>query len=423
MTDRLSRATTSTAQMSNDSHTGKIINDSLHIFFKDAVMVTLKRPSQALFFYRTVKWQQKAARVRADWEHNGLHVPPIILFSITNRCNLNCKGCYHQALRSPSHPELDNKKLRSIIAEAKELGISFFVMVGGEPFLRPEILDIAQENPDILFLVFTNGLLINNIILEKLSKQKNVVPVISFEGYEVDTDARRGQGVYARIQKTIEKLKERGVFWSVSLTVTRWNFADVTDEQFVKEIYDMGCRLFFYVEYTPVREGTTDWLPTQKQRYTLIARRNTFRKKFPALFITIPGDEKEVGGCLSAGRGFIHISAEGDIEPCPFAPYSDTSLRDSSLKDALQSPFLKLIREKHDELRETEGGCILWAKRDWVQSQLHGGTEQPLVGGNGSQPQPVPENKVSEPEAAPEPPATQPAPPDNPDPAAGSWQI
>lgn len=78
-------------------------------------------------------------------------------------------------------------------------------------------------------------------------------------------------------------------------------------------------------------------------------------------------------GCLSAGRGFVHINATGDIEPCPFAPYSDINLRDSSLKDALQSEFLKTIRQNHRELSETEGGCALWVKREWVRSLLKSG--------------------------------------------------
>ena len=95
-----------------------------------------------------------------------------------------------------------------------------------------------------------------------------------------------------------------------------------------------------------------------------------FRAKFPALFIAVPGDEEEIGGCLSAGRGFIHISAEGDVEPCPFAPYSDANLRDLSLKDALQSEFLRNIRQNHAQLSETEGGCALWIEREWVRSLL-----------------------------------------------------
>ena len=145
----------------------------------------------------------------------------------------------------------------------------------------------------------------------------------------------------------------------------------ITDRQFIQDLYDLGCKLSFFVEYTPISEGTEHWLLTEKQREDLIIKRDSFRSDYRALFIAIPGDEEEIGGCLSAGRGFIHISADGDVEPCPFAPYSDTNVRDSSLRDALQSEFLKAIRQNHDQLHETEGGCALWVKRVWVRSLLY----------------------------------------------------
>jgi MoaA/NifB/PqqE/SkfB family radical SAM enzyme len=349
----------------------KVLNESLKVFFKDSLRVTLKDPKQAYFFLRTTRWQQKAARVRSKLEREGIHVPPIMIFSITNRCNLHCKGCYHQALQRSSRAEMNVDKMRSIFNEAMELGISFMVLAGGEPLIREEIVDITKDYPEIICLVFTNGLLIDDDLLTKLRGQRNFVPVISLEGWEEDTDGRRGKGVYEHLQGIIEKVKSIGLFWSVSLTVTRTNFTTVTDYQFVKFLTDLGCKLFFFLEYTPIKEGTEDWVITDDQRAELINLRDSFRAKFSALFIAVPGDEEEIGGCLSAGRGFIHINAEGDVEPCPFAPYSDTNLQDSSLKDALQSEFLRAIRQNHEHLSETEGGCALWIEREWVRSVLH----------------------------------------------------
>jgi len=246
------------------------------------------------------------------------------------------------------------------------------VLAGGEPLVRQEILDITRDFPEIICLVFTNGLLIDDDLLAKLKGQRNFVPVISLEGWEEHTDERRGEGVYEHLRRITEKIKSIGLFWSVSLTVTRSNFATITDRQFISSLFNLGCKLFFFVEYTPITEGTEDWVITDEQRTNILALRDSFRKEFPALFIAVPGDEEEIGGCLSAGRGFVHISAEGDVEPCPFAPYSDTNLRDSSLKDALQSEFLKTIRQNHEQLSETEGGCALWVEREWVRSLLHG---------------------------------------------------
>jgi MoaA/NifB/PqqE/SkfB family radical SAM enzyme len=349
---------------------GRVLNRSLNVFFKDALRVALTNPSQAYHFLRTVGWQKTAARTRSKLERQGIHVPPILIFSITNKCNLRCQGCYNRALRPEAGPEMDAAKLRGIMREAKELGISFVMIAGGEPLVRTEILDITRGFPEITFLLFTNGLLISEGVAARLAGQPNVVPVISLEGQEEETDERRGKGVHRRLQETIGKLKSRGIFWSVSMTVTSGNFVTLTDGQFIKELVDRGCRLFFFVEYTPVSKETEAWLLTGDQREQLLRVRDSLRSRYPALFIAIPGDENEIGGCLSAGRGFIHVNAAGDVEPCPFAPYSDTNLRDMSLKEALQSPFLKEIRDNHARLSEVQGGCALWAERNWVQSLL-----------------------------------------------------
>jgi MoaA/NifB/PqqE/SkfB family radical SAM enzyme len=262
---------------------------------------------------------------------------------------------------------MSDERLDGLIAEAKELGVSFMVIGGGEPLTRPIILDLAEKYPAIMFLVFTNGLLIDEAVIKKMSENRNIVPLISLEGYENDTDKRRGAGVYEQVMKAIAKLKEKNIFWGSSLTMTRANFADVTDDNFIKRLVETGCKLFMLVEYTPVKKGTEDWVLTSEQRTKLLRKRDLFRKKYPAMFIALPWDEEEIGGCLSSGRGFIHISAEGNVEPCPFVPYSDTNLKHLSLKDALQSKMLKTIRENHGQLEETHG-CALWEKREWVRS-------------------------------------------------------
>ena len=241
----------------------------------------------------------------------------------------------------------------------------------GEPLVRKEILEITKDYPKILFLVFTNGLLMSDLVLQKLKSQANFIPVLSMEGYEAGTDGRRGEGVYKNLMNVIKKIKRKKLFWSVFLTVTRENFKGVTDVGFLKSLVDMGCKLFFFLEYTPIKEETEDWILTDDQRKQITQIRDKLRSTFNALFITVPGDEEEIGGCMSAGKGFIHINAEGDVEPCPFAPYSDINLNKSTLKEALQSDFFKKIRQNHEHLSETEGGCALWIKREWVKSVLH----------------------------------------------------
>ncbi len=242
------------------------LNLGLRIFFSEFVRVSLKHPTQALFFGRTVLWQGRAARRRARMAGEGVHVPPIAIFSITNRCNLRCKGCYAQAIRRDSTDELSAERIRSLVGEADELGISFFVIAGGEPLVRPEIVEITRDYPHIVFLLITNGLLLDQPLIDRLASQRNTVPVLSIEGSQAQTDDRRGEGVHARLKKRMAQLKEAGIFFSLSFTVTRENFATVTDQAFLKSAVGAGCRLFFFMEYTPVRAGTDEWVITDAQR-------------------------------------------------------------------------------------------------------------------------------------------------------------
>jgi len=357
-------------QMEKSISDRTILNSSLRDFFKDAFIITLKNPTQAFSFLRTLFWLKKAANVRESWKRKGYRVPPILIFSITNQCNLKCPGCYNQSFHKSSGEELSDNKVSQLVAEAKELGISFFVIAGGEPLLRPILLDVMNEYPEIIFLVFTNGTLIDDKIIERFRRQRNVVPMISLEGNQKETDERRGEGTFEQLQQIMKRMRKLSIFFGLSLTLVRKNFATITAEEFIEKCAKLGCKFFLFIEYTPTLESTEDWVLTEEQRSQVRGMMRDYRSKYPCLFIAVPWDEDDVGGCLSAGRGFVHINASGDLEPCPFAPFSDTNVRDRALKDALQSKLCERIRQIPQLSRERGGGCVLWKERELVQSLL-----------------------------------------------------
>jgi MoaA/NifB/PqqE/SkfB family radical SAM enzyme len=342
----------------------------LRVFFSEFVRVSLTKPVQALFFLKVLFRQVRAMQRRTNNLKKGIHVPPIIIFSITTRCNLRCKGCYAQAIRKETRDELSPERLRGIIAEAGELGVSFFVIAGREPLLRPEIIGITKSFPGIMFLLVTNGLMIDSEMIDNLSKQRNTIPVLSIEGTQTETDDRRGAGVHERLESKMKELKKKDIFFSVSITVTRSNFETVTDPAFIRNAIDAGCKFFIFLDYTPIHEDTEDWVITARQRSDMRGIIDSFRSGFKSVFIAVPWDEEESGGCLASGRGFVHINAKGGLEPCPFAPFSDTNLIDIPLGEALQSTFLKKMRDNHEEFSDSSGGCALWKKREWVGEVL-----------------------------------------------------
>ena len=346
------------------------LDTALRIFFMDAVRIAIRSPGQALTFLRTVIWIIRSARLRKNWMQKGVRVPPIVLLSTTYQCNLECKGCYARSFYEHSDEELTDEELQRIIAEAYELGVSFFVLTGGEPLMRPVIFQIIRKFPEMIFILFTNGSLIDNVNIEKFKKQKNIIPLLSLEGDIEDTDQRRGEGTHRHVNNIMRDLQGNGIFFGTSITLTNNNFDTVLNDLYIQEFIDRGCKFCLFLDYTPTQAGTEEWCLTDRQKNMVPSFMESFRKQFRSLFIAVPWDEEDVGGCLSSGRGFIHINAQGAVEPCPFAPFSDVNLREVPLKEALKSKLLESIREMPELSRYTGRGCALWKNREKVESLL-----------------------------------------------------
>ncbi len=348
----------------------EIFSRQIRRIFGKAVRLTWRRPAWAWHFARTWWRQAAAARRRRRWQRQGVLVPAVLIASIGEQCNLACAGCYAREFHRPSRPALGAEAYRRIWRQAADLGIAVVILAGGEPLLRPDLLDLTARFPGTTFVLFTNGLALQGEKLTRLRNQRHVIPVLSLEGGAPETDARRGEGVYGRLRQVMARLQALGLFWGVSLTATRGNFSAITRRDFLDDLTAAGCRLFFYVEYVPIRADTEDWVLTSAQRRALYACVDRGNAERAAQFVALPGDETAFGGCLSAGRGFLHLAADGGLEPCPFAPFSDVNLGDTPLAAALRSDFLGRLREQHARLSEKRGGCALWTERNWAAGLL-----------------------------------------------------
>ena len=169
----------------------------------------------------------------------------------------------------------------------------------------------------------------------------------------------------------MDRLNGRGIIFGASVTVTAENLNDVLSDRFVSDLSARGCKAVIYVEYVPVEEESIDLAPGDKEREVIEGRISDLRRDYQQmLFISFPGDEKSSGGCVAAGRGFFHINAYGSAEPCPFSPYSDINVKDTSLKEAIDSVLFRKLRAGGYLLDEHIGGCTLAAKKDEVQRLL-----------------------------------------------------
>lgn len=199
--------------------------------------------------------------------------------------------------------------------------------------IRWDVIEAAGKLPEILFPIFTNGTLISDPYIRLFDRHRNLIPVFSIEGRMEKTDKRRGSGVYQRLITAMDKMQKNDLIFGASVTVTTSNIREVVSREFLDDLQQRGCKVVFYVEFVPVTEDAKDLTPQDAEREYLEKQLQIIREEYPQmLFVSFPGDEKSSGGCLAAGRGFFHINSHGGAEPCPFSPYSDINVKDTSSK-------------------------------------------------------------------------------------------
>ena len=351
------------------------LNNGVEIILKDALKATLKNPKESLYLLKFSKHAKKATKIREKYHENGKDIPVFLIASITSRCNLHCTGCYSRAndACNDSQPlnQLTAEQWNEIFNQARDVGISFIVLAGGEPLLRQDIITKASEYPEILFPIFTNGTLLDKNYLKLFDKNRNLVPVLSIEGDEKITDSRRGDGVYKQLVDSMELMRKNNIIFGASLTFTKGNLSDLLSNDFIEKLHDFGCKVVFFIEYVPVNNQTVNLAPGDDERELLLSELARLRSQYSdMLFLSFPGDEKESGGCLAAGRGFFHINSHGGAEPCPASPYSDINVCDTSLLEALDSKLFKSLRDGGILMDDHEGGCVLFEHKDDVERIL-----------------------------------------------------
>jgi len=349
-------------------------------------------------------------KLRRILEKEGFESPWFFVISPLKYCDLSCPGCYANADKGKVYLSYD--LLNKIASDAKKIGIRFITISGGEPFIYYDkekgknIIDFFRANPDIYFQVYTNGTsLIDKDLAERelseragkgdrkaqaclsriekaaernrrlygrenivpvLAKLGNVAPAISQEGFEKETDARRGEGMYLLINNARKNLTSYGVLHGFSITYIRQNADVLTQEKLIDEIINQDVSFGWYFLYIPKgRDPSIELVPTPEQRVRLRDFVWGMRNKKPIFIGDFWNDGPWVGGCIAGARKYFHIRADGKITPCVFADFSighiekDFYQKGKSLKDIIQHPAFRFIREKQLEIDNKCTPCCI----------------------------------------------------------------
>lgn len=301
----------------------------------------------------------------------GVSVPWTILMDPTSSCNLKCTGCW--AAEYGHKMSMDFETMDRIIAEAKDLGIYMFIFSGGEPLVRKrDIIRLCEKNPDCYFLAFTNGTLIDEAFADEMLRVGNFAPAISVEGYEEETDMRRGKGTYQAVMRAMKILKEKRLVFGMSTCYHRKNVDVVGSSEYMDFMIDKGAAFVWYFTYMPVgSDALPELMVTAEQRKFMYNQVRMFRRTKPIFAMDFWNDGEYVNGCIAGGRYYFHINANGDVEPCAFIHYSNVNIKNVSLLEALRSPLFKTYQQGQPFNRNHLRPCPLLDNPDRLKEVVH----------------------------------------------------
>ena len=267
------------------------------------------------------------------------NVPWAILLDPTSACNLHCTGCW--AAEYGNKLNLSFDEIDDIITQGKELDIYMYIYTGGEPLVRKnDLIALCNKHSDCVFLSFTNATLIDEAFADEMLRVKNFIPAISLEGDEMTHDARRGAGAFERTERAMRILKEKKLPFGFSCCYTSQNIEKLSSAEFFDEMIDYGASFAWFFHYMPVgNDAVPELMPNPQQREQMYHRIREFRGSKALFTLDFQNDAEYVGGCIAGGRNYLHINANGDVDPCVFIHYSDSNIREKRLLDCLRSPL------------------------------------------------------------------------------------
>ena len=250
----------------------------------------------------------KTTKLQEKYQCN---IPWAILMDPTSACNLHCTGCW--AAEYGNRLNLSFEQLDNIIEQGKALGTYVYIYSGGEPLVRKaDLIRLCEKHSDCGFLA---------------------------------TDSRRGKGTYAKVIEAMERLKARKLLFGISCCYTSANVEVIGSEEYFDAMIDMGAKFAWLFTYMPIgADAVPELIATAAQRKFMYEKIHEYRQTKPLFTMDFWNDGDAVGGCIAGGRGYCHINANGDMEPCAFIHYSTANIKEQTLLECYQSPLFMAYR-------------------------------------------------------------------------------
>ena len=287
--------------------------------------------------------------------------PPFLFFSLTNACQLRCRGCWVSQQTEPDYLPIET--IEKAIQDGQKQSVYFYTLLGGEPFLAPTFWDIIEKHSEAYFQVITNGHFFDAETVARLKKCGNVTPLVSIDGFRDDNDARRGAGTYDTAIDGCRELQKRKMFYGIATTVTAQNFDGVLTEEYVRHFIGLGASYLWFYAYRPVGADPTPELALDETKMLEFRKRLLdLRRAMPIILIDTYWDAQGRAVCPASKGMAFQIGPKGSVEPCPPLTVAmdyisgDTDLFRTINESDFLARFMKFVKRKFNDDSQ---GCVI----------------------------------------------------------------
>ena len=297
----------------------------------------------------------------------GEYFPPFIYISITSACNLRCQGCWVDVDRKVE--QIDLNQMNRLIIDAKKHGNRFFGILGGEPFMHPQLFEIMAAHPDCYFQLFTNGQFMTDKAAAELRRLGNVTPLISIEGLEKTSDERRGKkDVYNKSFRGLETSLKHRLLTGVASSVCQSNIDELVNERWLQKLIDLGVHYAWFHIYRPAGAQMNPQLAlTAEQQIRVRKFVVEMRSKMPIGIVDAYYDRHGQALCPMVTGLNHHISPRGEIEPCPVIQFATDNIADPrGIYETMRSSAY--LRDFRETVSQATRGCVVLERPDLIKA-------------------------------------------------------
>ena len=183
---------------------------------------------------------------------------PVIVWNMTQRCNLKCKHCYAQAVPIDGKDDISTEQAKVMISDLAAYGCPVMLFSGGEPTVREDLVELASfaKSKGMRAVISTNGTLITKAKAKELKSVGLSYVGISLDGLEEIHDRFRGvKGAFKKALEGLENCKAEGLKVGLRFTINKGNVDQIPGIFQILRDYEVPRACFYHLVYSG--RGTT----------------------------------------------------------------------------------------------------------------------------------------------------------------------